>query len=284
MATSQEANLKVGNQIDVYSESDKGWFIATIIGIKQDQIKIHYFSWGKTWDILINKTSKNIARLNTHTLPIITLSSPPNSKYNIQSNQMVLHRDKIIYLADYGIYQYDTQNNHHSKIISSASFAARSSIWYNQRDRSLYIMVPYSFKMYQFNLKMTMLNETTTNSSLPVILQAMVTNYDKDILHLMTTNMCHMYYDGKRYSTLQKLEQNGVFVHIPSQEKILCVQQRQCLEYHTNPDKSKKYMESEIMLIHGFVKEIETRHVLYYNVPLYLKEMILKYFPCFLYC
>ena len=36
-------------------------------------------------------------------------------------------------------------------------------------------------------------------------------------------------------------------------------------------------------LIHGFVRNIEKRHSLYYNVPFYLKEMILKYYPCFLY-
>ena len=36
-------------------------------------------------------------------------------------------------------------------------------------------------------------------------------------------------------------------------------------------------------LIHGFVKEIGQRHNLYYNVPFYLKEIILKYYPCFLY-
>ena len=36
-------------------------------------------------------------------------------------------------------------------------------------------------------------------------------------------------------------------------------------------------------LIHGFVRKIEKRHKLYYNVPFYLKELILQYFPCFMY-
>ena len=43
--------------------------------------------------------------------------------------------------------------------------------------------------------------------------------------------------------------------------------------------KDKKYK----LLIHGFVKDFEKRHKLYYNVPFYLKEIILRYYPCFLY-
>ena len=37
-------------------------------------------------------------------------------------------------------------------------------------------------------------------------------------------------------------------------------------------------------LIYGFVKNIEEEFVLCYNVPCYLKELILLYYPCFLYC
>ena len=46
---------------------------------------------------------------------------------------------------------------------------------------------------------------------------------------------------------------------------------------------SEFYKETRYkQLIHGCVKEIEKRHNLYYNVPFYIKEMILKYYPCFL--
>ena len=100
MATSLK--FVVGHKLDVYSERDKAWIIGIIIELKQQQIKINYFTWSDKYDMWFDKESQYLAPLNTHTIPIITLSTPP--QYEIDSpSTCILHDNDLIICTQNGI-------------------------------------------------------------------------------------------------------------------------------------------------------------------------------------
>ena len=71
MSNKCKGEFKKGDQIDVYSKKRKAWLLGIIVNVKNDNIKIHHFGWEDVYDIWLKTTSRCLAPLNTHTLPII---------------------------------------------------------------------------------------------------------------------------------------------------------------------------------------------------------------------
>ena len=49
----EKLNFVLDSELDVYSEIDKGWLVATIIQTSITAIKIHYLQWGELHDTWI---------------------------------------------------------------------------------------------------------------------------------------------------------------------------------------------------------------------------------------
>ena len=398
-----------GSKLDVYSEADKAWLIATIIDTNEKQIKIHYLGWSYYHDCWFPKNSQFLAPLNTHTLPIINLSSLPKFSPVWLSEKLILHQRSIIFITESGIYEYDITHDEYHVLTEQYPFEhwqtyALSS--YDERNGLLYITNFASTSYYVFDLSNNQFHEKIIHLY-PVQTdgcfrhQAIVVHHEKDdddkasdVLHLIADEghrPHHTYYNEDREEIIyvETLPvSNGRILGIPHQTRILYLHKQQCFELKTESTReyeckfvkseikipeqltclgdkcfimniydslvafiditynqqkiifldliTNKWFESNVQcpiiyphsrlidgkdnfvyfmrpsphscmfkinwahiipkelckhyqaiiyknLIYGFIGNIEKRHNLYYNVPFYLKELILMYYPCFLY-
>ena len=201
MAT--ETILKCGEQLDVYSDQDKGWLIATIVATNQLSIKIHYLAWNSKWDRWLWKDSKNIAPLNTHTVPVIHLS-PPNKLCFCTANIFTdIDKKLIIYPTMNSIYKYDMVNDKHSKI-NDMYIVPDAVAAYDNINGLLYFVNPHSNSLYMAAAAdgiLTYLGDVPWMSSIRQLLIANGSKNTQNALH-MFTDRNHGYYsqDGTSYA------------------------------------------------------------------------------------
>ena len=256
-------NLALGTQLDVYSERHMGWLIGTIIDMKDAQTKVHYLGWTDEHDIWLDKNSRHLAPLNTHTLPITLLSKPPASRSNLSyiNSKAIVHQRQWIFQAAHRIQRYDMENDTYSQMettpYSDLGLSQYDRICYDTKNALIYItnsdrpfIIVLDPSSGQVSRKRAKIWKYIDSNHVPIMI-----NQDKnDKCCLYSNNYKHLdvlhFFDGKhgyynkdtlQYVQLQPLEHNGKFIHIPHLKKVILVNSEICYELHTNPNTGNKY-------------------------------------------
>eukprot|EP01084_Bolivina_argentea_P243607 408356_1 len=143
--------FNIGDNLDIFCEKDKSWVIAKIIELKPFQIKIQFYTWSNKWNMWFDKQSKHIAKLHTHTLPILRLTNPPKYTQNKPCTKPILHKRNLILCASYGIFKYDLITDTYCKISEYKNKSGKIS--YDARNELIYITNGSSSSFDIFNLK-----------------------------------------------------------------------------------------------------------------------------------
>eukprot|EP01084_Bolivina_argentea_P020227 37631_1 len=215
----EQLNLRVKNQIDVRWTDDL-WYIAIIIDINNQQIKIHYQCEGddNTSDEWINKTSNRIAKLNryTHVNHIISIMYTDDDsllsvsieltncpiKYPATKAIYYKHNEHeyILYCVNQiqSIYRYDIKNNNWDKLSDYPSNfhpLEKEAICFNKTKSKVYLfslssiestgtMATYNVQKDTWNLKKCMGASTYDDSGSCNPCSACFIEYPQQTIHL----------------------------------------------------------------------------------------------------
>eukprot|EP01084_Bolivina_argentea_P269918 458852_1 len=110
------SSIQIGYAIDMFSRRRNSWIVVEIVNINAKKLKIHIYGSDKRDDFWIDKDERNLAPLNTYTIPRKILPAP---KVQLQKplffhSPFTNERSIIIPSCTYDkiIDEYDIQNEH----------------------------------------------------------------------------------------------------------------------------------------------------------------------------
>ena len=282
--------FEIGEQLDVYTPATRylgsRWSIASIIEVKQHQIKLNYFTWQSCYDKWFPKDSERLAPLHTHTLPIIKLTAPQYLGDRRYMTSLALHRNFILFVSGKSINKYDINNDKYSVVFEcpeNLQFSAAAQLSYDLKRELVIITDPSVYKCYQFDMnkhtlshrKMTAQNKKYIRNAHYDTHQSVIVynddHKDSGILHIIQGRE-HGYYDEQEetYVDRGQVHNNfcpGKIVYAPTKQKLFYFQTHKCFEMDTKMDVlGAKFIESDIVIPTGSHKELSAcvarRHVM----------------------